>query len=128
MVEGLTNGVTQSLAMQFAQIAQTTQRYASTTQAGIPEAIPSALTALGNAQQSPVVSNAEQQVNQLKQQLDGSQYTVEFDTKSHAQRGWLNIVEKSTGQVVYKIPPEQIRRWVENNSGTALGLSVDSKG
>ena len=78
---------------------------------------------MANSVSSNKYSNLHQQINSLNQQLNKSSYKVEFDTNSGGHSTWLNIVDTTTGKVVFKIPPEQIRNMIEtqgNNSGIAL--------
>lgn len=54
------------------------------------------------------------------------QYKVEFDTNQGAGRDWINIVDKVTGKVVFKIPPELVRQWAAHVQ-LARGMNVDLK-
>ncbi len=38
----------------------------------------------------------------------------EFDLSKKAERYWINIMDVTTGQVVYKIPPEHLRKMFES--------------
>ena len=67
-------------------------------------------------------------VEQLNHKLypQGLEAVFQFDSKSHLT--WLNIVNKATGQVVQKWPPERIRQMVDGADKTNLsqsGLSFD---
>jgi uncharacterized FlaG/YvyC family protein len=50
----------------------------------------------------------------------GSHLESEFDLSKKAERYWINIMDVTTGQVVYKIPPEHLRKMFES----ALDLHV----
>jgi uncharacterized FlaG/YvyC family protein len=74
-------------------------------------------------------STTANQLKHLNLQLNNSQYSVEFDTKSGSKPTWLNIVDKATGTVVFRIPPENIRKLLENqtNPGNVSGLAVNHR-
>ncbi|MCF8568450.1 flagellar protein FlaG [Alicyclobacillus tolerans] len=64
-------------------------------------------------------------VEQLNKKLypQGLQAVFQYDQKSHMT--WLNVVNKATGQVVDRYPPEKIREMVD--STVASGVTFDKR-
>ncbi|MCL6593869.1 MAG: flagellar protein FlaG, partial [Alicyclobacillus sp.] len=48
----------------------------------------------------------------INQHLAAVSLQVNFDTEAPTDQIWLNVVDPTTGQVVQKIPPEQVRELV----------------
>lgn len=110
----------------YTGLPETTQSAAASMVAGKPSQSPepgvhTATTGFGF---DP--SKADSQLTKLIQQISGSQYTVTFDRQPNAQLSWMNVVDKTTGKVVYEIPPEGLRKWMEKQTGGVAGLSIDS--
>lgn len=64
-------------------------------------------------------------IDQLNQRLfpQGLQAVFQYDEKAHMT--WLNVINKATGQVVDRYPPEKIRQMVD--AATTTGLSYDKR-
>lgn len=64
-------------------------------------------------------------IEQLNQKLypQGLQAVFQYDNKAHMT--WLNVVNKATGQVVDRFPPEKIREMVD--AAANAGLSYDKR-
>lgn len=69
--------------------------------------------------------NLTQAVDQLNQTLMQSNLKVEVAQKEPTNQVWLNVVDKTTGQVIQRIPPEGLRQSVETQLGK--GLSINQK-
>lgn len=66
------------------------------------------------------------QLDKLNETLGSAQYSVQFDTAEGSGHYWLNVVDKSTGEIIYEIPAENVRKWVESySSGHVSGLAVN---
>lgn len=79
--------------------------------------------------QSPDVSihqSAERSLKLMQQRLVGAKVWVEFDTSPKAGKDWIDIVDKATGEIIYKIPSENLRKLVENSQGVS-GIYVNEK-
>ena len=64
-------------------------------------------------------------IEQLNNKLypQGLQAVFQYDNKAHMT--WLNVVNKATGQVVDRFPPEKIREMVD--AAANAGLSYDKR-
>lgn len=66
-----------------------------------------------------------QAVKKLNQQLMQSNLKVEVDQKEPTNQIWLNVVDKTTGQVILRLPPEGLRQSVETQ--LSKGMSINQK-
>lgn len=64
-------------------------------------------------------------VNELNQRLNGSQTTAVLDSSAPANQVWVNIVDKDSGQVIERFPPDALRKFSE--TGQLSGFSVDQR-
>jgi len=81
---------------------------------------------LGQKSNSPPVppTSLDKHLEALNRDIRHTSLSVEFDTSHGAGKDWLNIVNTQTGEVVYKIPAENIRKLVESGlSTTSLGVT-----
>lgn len=71
------------------------------------------------------ISPGQTLLQQLNHKLypQGLQAVFQYDNKAHMT--WLNVVNKATGQVVDRYPPEKIREMVD--AAASVGLSYDKR-
>ena len=111
-------------------ISNSTPRQATNEQ-GLPSSAGSDRVAVSggtsNSRDSSVAgsSSSATLVEQLNKKLypQGLQAVFQYDQKSHMT--WLNVVNKATGQVVDRYPPEKIREMVD--STMASGVTFDKR-
>jgi uncharacterized FlaG/YvyC family protein len=65
-------------------------------------------------------------VEELNKRLVSGSTEVVMDFDAPANRIWLNVIDKTTGEVIQKIPPEGLRKYLESNSIAGLALDVQS--
>lgn len=65
-------------------------------------------------------------VEQFNRELDLSQRQIVFQFDKISHQIWLNVIDKTTGQVVAEYPPETIRRIADGYSSVA-GLAIDKQ-
>ncbi|WP_035487427.1 flagellar protein FlaG [Alicyclobacillus contaminans] len=77
----------------------------------------------GKASDTLDMDRLKRAVDELNQHLAGMQTQVVFDPQSPPNELWLNVVDKQSGQVIQKFPPEGLRKFAESRQIT--GLTVD---
>ncbi|MCL6454449.1 MAG: flagellar protein FlaG [Alicyclobacillus sp.] len=65
----------------------------------------------------------QKSVDRLNQLLAGGPTRVEIDTSAPTNDVWLNVVDKATGTVIERFPPEGLRHFVE--TANPRGLTRD---
>jgi uncharacterized FlaG/YvyC family protein len=65
-------------------------------------------------------------VEELNRRLVSGSTEVVMDFDAPANRIWLNVIDKTTGEVIQKIPPEGLRKYLDSNSIAGLALDIQS--
>jgi uncharacterized FlaG/YvyC family protein len=65
-------------------------------------------------------------VEELNRRLVSGSTEVVMDFDAPANRIWLNVIDKTTGEVIQKIPPEGLRKYIDSNSIAGLALDIQS--
>jgi uncharacterized FlaG/YvyC family protein len=65
-------------------------------------------------------------VEELNKRLVSGSTEVVMDFDAPANRIWLNVIDKTTGEVIQKIPPEGLRKYLDSNSIAGLALDIQS--
>jgi uncharacterized FlaG/YvyC family protein len=63
-------------------------------------------------------------VEELNKRLVSGSTEVVMDFDAPANRIWLNVIDKTTGEVIQKIPPEGLRKYLDSNSIAGLALDI----
>jgi len=70
-------------------------------------------------------------VASLNKQLESTQTQVVFANNQPANQVWLNVVDKTSGKVLYEVPAESVRNLestgVNPQGSAALGLVLDKR-
>lgn len=72
-------------------------------------------------------TNVSKVVSSLNQQFASSSVRAEFASDEKSGEVWINMVDKSTGKVVFEIPSEGVRK-LEENGVTKTGLTINYAG
>lgn len=71
-------------------------------------------------------SRLTQAISQTNTKIDEATMKVEFEFDPKSKLYWINVLNKNTGKVIFKIPPETVRKIVDGLA--ASGPAVDMKG
>ncbi|MCL6636642.1 MAG: flagellar protein FlaG [Alicyclobacillus sp.] len=107
-VEGIAGGLRGGSAWE-AKDGQRTDQLANASMPGAASGPSADHSKHGHGLSAQQVQNALATINQ---HLVQTPWQVHFDTEAPADQIWLNVVDRNTGQVVQKIPPEQVRELV----------------
>lgn len=84
--------------------------------------------ALGTESSQPGSStHASKVVSSLNQQFASSNVKAEFASDAKSGEVWINMVDKSTGKVIFEIPSEAVRKLAEDGV-SKTGLTINYAG
>ncbi|MFB5192882.1 flagellar protein FlaG [Alicyclobacillus fastidiosus] len=69
-------------------------------------------------------SKLQKTLDDWKQRSIQPNLSVEFDKDTPSNQIWMNLVDNTTGQVIYKFPPEAMRMLAEHKQANGLVTDI----